>query len=268
MDNILAFKHSGDMGDIVSSLPTVKAICEKENAKAHYILDASGGYLDDYVKEMCPNGNKFSLEQAQFLAPLLKAQPYIADVEIDTFGNKECWCNLNKFRREFRNRETVKRTNQNLMFLHQAAFNLPIGYTGDWLDIKVDKEPEGVVCIRSNRYHSDHLVWELFIHKMEMEQTPYSFVGTDLEYNAFKDAFREAKPKRVIVKDALELAKVIGESKEIVCNGTLGFWLAVGMDHPQIFHEICGGVPTTYFPSGLDKKTPNIRYFQGGHFVK
>lgn len=277
MNGTKTFIHSGDMGDIVASLPTVKAICKKDGVKARYILDATGGMYDESVKmQTMGRGNKFDLNAAKFLKPLLEAQKeYISEVVIDTMGvysvgncKDEVDYNLNIFRKEFANPKTVQQTNQNLMFLHQSAFGLPIGYDGDWLDVQIDKDPEGTLFARSNRYQSGHLVWEMFIAKLNASQTPYDFVGTDLEEKCFKDCFRFANPHRIIVKDALELAKVIGEHKEIVANGTLALWLAIGMGHQSIFHEVGLQIPTTVFPTGLDKKVPNIKYFQGGSFLK
>ena len=39
----LTFLHSGDMGDIISSLAAVKEVCEKQNKKAILFFDTSGG---------------------------------------------------------------------------------------------------------------------------------------------------------------------------------------------------------------------------------
>lgn len=268
---VISFKHSGDGGDIIASLPTVKAICEKEKAKARFIMDASGGYSDEYVKAMNENGNKFNLKMAEFLKPLVEAQDYIHSVEIDTYGIQQAEYNLNKFRREFGNNETIKQTKQNLMYLHQVAFGLPVGYSGDWLNVKVDKEPQGVLIARSTRYQSAHLAWEFLIAKMNHDETPYSFCGTDLEFSAFQDCFRNARPQRKIVKDALEMAQAIGEADTVICNGTLFYWIAVGLGHPQIMHEMANNILTTHFhetKSYKGKELPKVKYMVGGCFVK
>lgn len=43
MDNFINFLHSGDNGDIIASLSTVKLLTEKNNKKAKLYLDISGG---------------------------------------------------------------------------------------------------------------------------------------------------------------------------------------------------------------------------------
>lgn len=269
-DKVISFKHSGDMGDIVSSLPTVRAICEKENAKARMVLDATGGRTDPYVTAMTKEGNKFSSYQAEFLKPLLEAQEYVSEVKIDETGTENADYNLNMFRREFSNRDTLNETRQNLMYLHQSAFGLPVGYTGSWLEVETDKDPEGTVIARSTRYQSAHLALESMIQMMNKEHVPYSFVGTDLEYSAFKDCFRFAKPERKIVKDALEMARTIADADTVICNGTLFYWIAVGLGHHRILHEMANNIMTTHFHETKDfkyfngKGLPSVRYMIGG----
>lgn len=264
---VISFKHSGDMGDIVSSLPTVRAICAKENATARMVLDATGGRTDPYVTAMTKEGNKFSSYQAEFLKPLLEAQEYVSEVKIDETGTEESDYNLNIFRSEFSNPKTLLETRQNLMYLHQSALGLPVGYDGPWLKVEANGKPEGTLIARSTRYQSAHLAIEVLIHEMNMEGTPYFFVGTALEYHAFKDAFRFAKPGRKIVDNALEMAKAVAEADTVICNGTLLFWIAVGLGHSKILHELANNIMTTHFHETKDfqgRGLPDIRYMIGG----
>lgn len=41
------------------------------------------------------------------------------------------------------------------------------------------------------------------------------------------------------------------------------YWIAVGLGHENIIHELALDIPTTYY-----KDNKNIKYVQGGHFVK
>lgn len=88
------------------------------------------------------------------------------------------------------------------------------------------------------------------------------FLGTDFEHIVFKDAFGFA-PTYLKTKDALEAASLIQSAKLFIGNGSLMYWLAVGLGHPDIINELCVDVPTTYY-----RDRPNIRYIQGGRMYK
>ena len=97
MDNkIITFLHSGDAGDIIAGLATVKEICEKENAKAILFLDTTGGtscndddlnnnifILDNYVKDN-PNGGSI-------MAAYSKNIVANNNVILDSFGGISFW---------------------------------------------------------------------------------------------------------------------------------------------------------------------------------
>ena len=125
-EKTITFLHSGDAGDIVSSLPAVKEVCERENAKAILVLDTTGGVYcnDDELNEFIRlqnNGRtlKFNNDAFDFLAPLIKMQSYIEDVIKWTKNlNMKIDFNLNKFRKSFCDMEVARKTNQNLVFLH------------------------------------------------------------------------------------------------------------------------------------------------------
>src|SRR5689334_3478561 len=68
------FKHSGNAGDIIYSLPTAYAIAK--NASIHYQL--SLGMKGNYGKSPHPLGDAMLTEKmVEMLAPLLTAQPQI-----------------------------------------------------------------------------------------------------------------------------------------------------------------------------------------------
>jgi hypothetical protein len=54
MDNLITVMSSGKAGDCIASLSFVKFICEKENAKAVFYLDCTGGLAsgDDKVNSI------------------------------------------------------------------------------------------------------------------------------------------------------------------------------------------------------------------------
>jgi len=65
---MISFSHSGDVGDLIYSLPAIKAICEKENTKARLLLwpHPSGKTRDP-----------MTVDRAHNVGVLLNTQPYI-----------------------------------------------------------------------------------------------------------------------------------------------------------------------------------------------
>lgn len=262
---IFTVKHSGDMGDIVASLAAVKEICDRDGAKAHYILDASGGYLNPNVKFQAPNGTKFNAKSAEFLKPLIEAQPYIDSVEIDPYGMQNVDYDLNEFRRAFVNREAFQKTNQNLVYLHQYSLGLPLGYHGPWLaDPKAEGEANGVLFARTVRYQSAHVMWEYICQNLKNKGIVPDFIGTDVEEAAFKECFPRATINRVKVESALDMAKQIALHQEVVVNGTLLYWIAVGLGHPSIVHEEGLDIPTTHWRDEME----NLTYIMGARRMR
>lgn len=264
-EKTINFLHSGDMGDIIAGMATVKEICERENKKAVIYLDTSGGMSvnDDTLNKiivMQSNGKglKFNDNALAFLAPLLQAQDYIEKVEKYS-GPHLCHIdyNLNLFRKAFRDKQTILKTNQNLMYLHQVACGLDFGYKGPWL--KVPSVDDGrhydTVLARTSRYQSAHVFYAAYENRLKEAQ----FIGTDFEYALWENAFGW-KPIRHKVENALEAAQVIASADHFLSNGTLFYWIALGIGHKSIVHELGVDIPTTY-----GKDFPNVKYIHGLH---
>ena len=268
MGNTINFCHSGDMGDIIAGMASVKEICERENKKAVIYLDTSGGMTinDERLNKIMViqsngKGLKFNDNALVFLAPLLQAQDYIEKVEKYS-GPHLCRIdyNLNQFRKSFCDKPTIIKTNQNLMYLHQVACGLDFGYKGPWL--KVPSVDDGkhfdTVLARTSRYQSAHVFYAAYENRLKEAY----FIGTDFEYELFENAFGY-RPKRLKVQNALDAAIDISRADNFISNGTLFYWIAVGLGHRSIVHELAVDVPTTY-----GKDFPNVTYIQGFHEVK
>ena len=268
MSRMLTFVHSGDMGDIIAGLATVKEICEKNDAKARIFLDTTGGKEDEWcLRQSQGMGLKFNRKAFDFLQPLIEDQPYVVDCnDFTEVQPLKIDYNMNAFRALFFNKEALKATNQNLVFTQQLAAGLDIGYKGPWLSISEPFADEPVppkrkvLMIRSTRYHSSDALY--LVNRKELEADG-AFIGTDLEAACVKDCLR-MELQRIVVRNALDIAKEIKKSEKVLCNGTLAYWIAVGLGHPQIVHELGVDIPTTYFP---DQK-PEIKYVLGNHFIK
>lgn len=251
-DARISFLHSGDMGDIVAGMAAVKEHCESRGAKARLLLDTSGGWTNDLcVRQSKGLGMKFGRAQLAYLAPLLDAQPFVACVE-EWDGKEAPDADLNEFRRGLC-RPWSAETRKNLLYSHQKALGQPVGWRGPWLRAPVPPAPIWEwLAARSTRYHSSDQIYKKHLHEIR------AFVGTDLELASFEDCFR-VKPNRVLAPTALDLAEEIAASRNILVNGTLAYWIAVGLGHPHIVHEVGADIPTTVFAEDV----PGLEYAQG-----
>lgn len=108
---------------------------------------------------------------------------------------------------------------------------------------------------RTPRYTSAHVAIASMENKLMKEGF---FLGTEFEHKVFKETFDFA-PKYIKTNSALDAACHIAGCSTFVANGTLLYWVAVGLGHHDILHELCNDVWTTYYKNAL-----NIRYIQGG----
>ena len=269
-ENTITFLHSGDSGDIVAGLATVKELCEQKNAKATLVLDTTGGHFcnDDELNNFIllqNNGRNLKFNDAafDFLVPLIEMQSYIDKViKWDKDLDLKIDYNLNNFRKSFCDPEVAKETNQNLLFLHQKCVGLEFKYPGPWLTIdKAAEDAPEIIVSRSPRVHSAYAYYASREQVLKSKIT--KFIGLDFEYELFEKTFRY-KPDRYEVKTAVDMARAIKGSKAVIVNSTLLYWIAVGLGHGNIFHEIAIDVPTSYFPN---QKPNTIHYIEGMHFV-
>lgn len=266
MSDTISFLHSGDMGDIVAGLGAVSEYCRARGKTARMLLDVSGGWHNELcVRDSGGLGMKFNEGAANFLAPLLRAQPYVASAEIWD-GKERADIDLNMFRQGFR-RPFVLTTWRNLLYCHQQALGLKIGWHGPWLTFpKKDAArsvsrtdlpmlPVSTITARSSRYHSSDQMYR----RNRDAIGKGAFIGTGLEYEAFVDCTR-IEPNRIQIGSALDAAWVIAGSDTMYVNGTLFYWIAVGLGHPHVVHEVGVNIPTTVFrPFSI----PGIEYAQG-----
>lgn len=244
------------MGDIIAGLGAVKELCEKENAKAKIILDTTGGLTcnDDETNSFIYISSrkkpiKFNDSNYNFLKPLIEIQPYVESVE-KYIDQTNIDYNLNKFRYEFI-------TCQNLLYAHQKILNLTPGYKGQWLFYNKPfvEEKLDIIITRSARYQSSHIFYAACEEELLNRG---KFIGTDFEYELFKESFRFT-PQRYEVRNALDCLKAVSNSNVVITNATLMFWIALGFNHPKILHEQTIAVNSTTFT----ENETNIEYFIG-----
>jgi hypothetical protein len=214
------FFHSGDLGDVISALSTVRAM--------------GGGRLylrDEYGVETM---HGMTRERFDAIAPLLREQPYITDVQW-AYPPGDC-VNLNRFRRMNRDlcNEWLPNHYLDVNGIDRSAALSP------WLNAPATQFG-GVLIARSARYHNDRFPW-----KRVLEQYPGAeFVGTWNEYTAFKESVGAIR--YLPTPDLQDLAYVIAGCDLFIGNQSCPLWIAEGLKKP-IVCEVCPICPNCISP--------------------
>lgn len=218
--------HAGDAGDIIASLPTVRAL-----GTCHYIIG----------ERHAPNSGRESMKGRRYdsIRPLLAAQTYIKSVEWGS--HRGASHDFSLFRRNHIYGE-------NLAQWQARGFGIEIS-EDPWLSVEPSHVASGrTIFARSARYHNPMFDWRAQIKRSIRPL----FVGTPAEHEAFQKAFA-CKIDYLPTPNLLDLAQVIAGCREFVGNQSCPFWIAAGL-----------GVPITQETSHLAPdsiiKRPNCQY--------
>ncbi|MCC8408375.1 hypothetical protein LJ707_05500 [Mucilaginibacter sp. UR6-1] len=210
------FSHSGNSGDIIYSLPTIKKLHELTGLpvnlylKINQPMQLAKGYTH-------PLGNvMLNQKMAELLIPLVAAQPYIntcditttqrIDIDLDYFraglipldkGNIARWCG------------------------YITGVNLELWKK--WLFVEPDASyNDTIIVARSERYRNlltDHSFLQQYKNKL--------FIGVKSEYDDIKQIVPDIEWLQV--SDFLKLASVIAGCKFFIGNQSFPFSIAEGL---------------------------------------
>ncbi len=204
------FGHSGDMGDIIYALPTIKAV--------------GGGTLYLYFQ---PGKTWHGMDagKAASLRSRLILQPYIKGVIFCPEGRPPLAPdhNLNGFRDH-------GRPGRNLADMHLATHGLgPEGRCAPWLEVDRPATEAAVVFARSARCRNHDFPWR---RVWETYRRVATFVGTAEEHQDFCSSIGSVP--RIPTANLLEVARVIAGSQLFVGNQSCPAAIAEGLKHPMI----------------------------------
>ena len=206
----MIFGHSGDLGDIIYALPTIRAM--------------GGG---DLVLFDLPGRTAHGMTESKVerIKPLLMLQDYIHSVQWSPFP---VHTNINGFRDHM--------IHGNLADAHLATHELDWTHrTTPWLQVDKPRYEYDVVIHRSERYHNQNFPWT---DVLEQYHGRIGYVGFPEEHSAFCNNFGEVP--RIEAPDFLELARVIHGAKLFIGNQSSPLAVAHGMFKTLIM-EICPG---------------------------
>lgn len=225
--------HSGNAGDIIYALPTLRKIHKVTGAKINLYLRLDQPLiLPEYQKH--PMGTvMLNKKMVDMLFPLLRAQPYLNSCEI--FEDQTIDINLDGFR-------------INLFPTDKGNIARWCGYiTGvtpdlitKWLQVTPDLSYKNtIVLARSERYRNLLLDYSFLSRYQDMV-----FIGVESEY---EDMCRYIPDiKWLQVKDFRQLAEIIAGCKFFIGNQSFPFSIAEALKVPRILEisfEVINVVP-------------------------
>lgn len=221
-----SFKHSGQSGDIIYSLPAIASFNEKSNLYLQLNVKAN---LYEGAKN--PLGNVFLNDNMfNFIAPLIEKQDYIE--KIDIYKNQKIDIDLDQFRTVPINPAMGALTKRYFYFVNNF-YDL----SSPWLKVYESEESlkDKILVCRSERYRNEKLNYSyLQIYKNVV------FCGIDDEWADFKR--RVPNAERIIAKDAYQLAVYINSCKFFIGNQSFPFSIAEGLKKERLL-ETCTFAP-------------------------
>jgi hypothetical protein len=207
------YKHSGDIGDLIYSLPVIR--------------ETGGGilYLNLQNLGKKPDGTRSGFDENifNFIRPLLEFQVYIKKVEI--WNGQTIDLDLDLFRK-------INLPTLNLCEKILKSYNVPTdNMNSPWIFCKKNKIASAVFA-RSHRYRNQNIDYKPYLEKHKNDCV---FIGLINEYEDFKMRFGHLR--YYPVKNMLDMAETINGSDMFYGNQSSPMSLALGLGK-QITQEI------------------------------
>lgn len=213
------FKQSGDIGDLIYSLPIIRNI-----NGGNLLLNTKG------LTSKKPDGSNsgFDKQLYNLLKPLLEAQHYIRNVK-ELANNDKIDINLDFFRvnSNFLNPSENKKTLcENIL----SSFEVPFAATNiPWINCNQKKIAKYVIS-RSTRYRNENEEkLKILISQLKDEKI---FIGLPHEHADFQEKFGTISYYKV--RDFLEMAEIINGSEMFIGNQSSPMALAIALHKPFI----------------------------------
>lgn len=207
-EEVLTFVHAGDLGDIIYSLPAIRA------RGGGIIKFSEHGYAREPMTD----------ERVGVIADLLFEQSYIKGIERHDDGYTDY--DLRGFR-------ALHKQHSNLAGDQANWIGVKPDMTIPWLHVpKVGSTPI-IIVNRTERYRNPDFPWQRFYAE---NWQAMRFVGLDSEHQEFEQEV--GKVSRITTANLLDVAKLISGSLMFVGNQSVCFAIAEGLKHERI-QETC-----------------------------
>lgn len=258
------FYHSGDLGDIIYSLPTIKEL--------------GGGVLHLGNKHWVGQSPDKQITQdvVDQLYNILIHQPYLTDIKFTDDYKIPIHYNLNMFRKFFvewcTGKLSVNVINEmkklNIVELTAREFldNTSTLYLQKWLTCNNPKAYINypIIINRTPRYNNDQFPWKQLIKDFGKKMI---FIGHEEEHEQFKIQYGDVKYYETTeLNNAYEL---VAGTKIFIGNQSLLYSFAEGLKRPCI-QETCANIQTSsYFRKDayITNTTTKFNYIEIKNFI-
>ena len=240
---MIQFKHSGQLGDIVYSLPAMKNLANKYGDKSFDLYIAN-----DKVANHAPGVNHIggnymvSFAMYEFLEPLLATQKYISSVHY--ISEAEIPASAVDF--DIVRNGSINLSAGNIKDYYYKAFGLLSDSPKVWLEIQQNerKYEYDIVIGRSTRYLNISIDYTL-LNYLDLK---ICFIGTPYEFKIFSQTYPSLRISHLAANSALDTARAIQRAKLFIGNQSLFFSIAEALQVDRIL-EVFEPVPNVV-PSG------------------
>lgn len=225
------FYHSGDLGDVIYSLPAVREL--------------GGGDLTlgpDNRSGMSTRA-KMDERNAALLLPLLEAQPYLHSATWSPTLPADTRYDLNSMRLLLRDYRLDMQTGYNLVRCYLRAFGMALNNDEPaWLQVGEPRALAPVVINRSPRYHDPAFRWDRVLAAYAGNVI---FIGHPDEHAAFCRAWQCKVPFEPTAT-LLDAARLIAGCSLFIGNQSCCYAIAEGLKKPAVL-EVCPAGSNTLF---------------------
>lgn len=240
--NTLQIKHSGLMGDLIYSIPSILELMKKFKLEGVniYIPNNKPSSENSSIKHI-GGSLMFNHAMFDFIEPLLKEQEFIKEV----FFVKEEEIPNNCVDFDIIRYGLINTGAGSIPSYYSKAFGLVIDHSKPWLHLnsKMKESPYKIIIGRSTRYINKSINYSL-LSKLEYD---LGFIGTEQEYKIFTKEFDCLRIKYLELQDARTAAHYISQSDLYIGNQSFLFSIAESMKVNRLiesFEPVPNVIPT------------------------
>jgi hypothetical protein len=229
----LNLNHSGNAGDIIYALPTIKKIHEITGVPINlYFRLGQLLKLPNYNNH--PNGNvMLNQKMVDLLFPLIRAQSYISKCEVYT--DEQIDIDLDYFRSGL-----IPQDKGNIARWCAYITGVSAELWKPWLTVKPDTGYADTILIaRSGRYQNQTIDYSFLSKYPNLK-----FIGVESEYKDIQQFLPDIQWLQI--NDFLQLAQIIAGCKFFIGNQSFPYSIAEGLKVPRILEvsfEVINVVP-------------------------
>lgn len=221
--NSVHFKHFGLIGDIIYSIPAMKALANEKEIHLHLHIDQPSLYKKGM--RHYNQGKILTEKSVEMIAPLLLSQPEIKCCDIYT--DQRIDFDLDDFRKY-----PFDYNMGHICRWYFLTYGISADLSKPWLNVAPDKSFENEILIaRSFRYRAPGISYDFL-----KDYSNIGFVGLREEYEDMKRSIPQLKYHPV--KDFLELSKAIAGCRFFIGNQSFPYSLAEAMKVKRAL-EVC-----------------------------